>query len=264
MINFKNINEELKQFKSSFYERINHSYVRKFLDLPKLDDDKVFFLILMFKEKKIPKEKLNNYLFSALLVQSALDTHQTVPTAKTICYNGKKQRQLSVLAGDYYSSLYYYLLAKAEDVQLIRLLASAIEEVNESKMNLYLPNEKNLLKSFEDVKTVESSVLQKVADFVQLPTWKNLTAEFFFLKRLMDEKNNIDKSDNNDSRLKNIIHDGNKAKCIHLCDQYIELSRQTILDLCQHRLDLKEFFVTRIDNIFPRRDLFNDNLVEEG
>lgn len=264
MMNLNNINEELKLVKSAFYERINHSFIRQFLDLPKLDEDKIFFLISMLNEKKMEKDQMNNYLFSALLVQSALDTHETISTEKASCNTSKKQRQLSVLAGDYYSSLYYFLLAENEDVRLIRFLASAIQEVNESKMNIYLPNNQSLIHSFEAIKIIESSVLQKVAECVHLPFWKKLISEFFFLKRLVFEKNLIVKDVNHSSRFINFLNEANRTKCVHLCDQYIQISKQNIFELCHRRGDLKEFLSKRIEEIFPLSSLFNDKVAEEG
>ncbi|MBE1445967.1 heptaprenyl diphosphate synthase component 1 [Paenibacillus sp. OAS669] len=79
-------------------------------------------------------------LFSLVtsLVQIGMDTHDLV----SITNNDKemkaaRSRQLKVLAGDYFSSRFYYLLSHAEQVDLVGVLSNAICEVNRLKLNLY-------------------------------------------------------------------------------------------------------------------------------
>jgi len=82
----------------------------------------------------------NSELFSLVtsLVQIGMDTHDLV----SITNNAKetkaaRSRQLKVLAGDYFSSRFYYLLSHAGQIGLIGILSDAICEVNRLKMNLY-------------------------------------------------------------------------------------------------------------------------------
>lgn len=264
MINFKNNKEELTQVMHAFYERINHPYVRKFIGLPTLDEDKVWVLTSMIKENNINKDHVNQYILIALLVQAALDTHETISTNKLTCNESKKKRQLTVLAGDYYSSLYYFLLSELKDIQMINTLAKSIQEVNESKMNIYISNNSSVTNSIEDIKIIESSVLQKVADYLNLPSWKKIISEFFFLKRLANEKNEILGGMNSQSYLQPVINNNNPNKYIHLCDQYIEQSKQKLYKLCSNQMGVKDTLMMRVDEILGENSILKEKVVEEG
>jgi heptaprenyl diphosphate synthase len=79
-------------------------------------------------------------LFSLVtsLVQMGLDTHDTVSvTNQAKDMKAARSRQLKVLAGDYFSTRFYYLLAHAGQIELIGTLSHAICEANRLKMNIY-------------------------------------------------------------------------------------------------------------------------------
>ncbi|GGJ10918.1 heptaprenyl diphosphate synthase component 1 [Paenibacillus hunanensis] len=72
------------------------------------------------------------------LVQMALDTHDRIDTSSE--YQREEQmrsRQLNVLAGDYFSSRFYELLARAGEIDMVARLSEAICENNRLKMDLY-------------------------------------------------------------------------------------------------------------------------------
>jgi heptaprenyl diphosphate synthase len=72
------------------------------------------------------------------LAQLGLDTHDLVNGALSQELIGQaRSRQLKVLAGDYYNSRFYQLLAQIGRVDIIRLVSTAISEVNRLKMNFY-------------------------------------------------------------------------------------------------------------------------------
>ncbi|TKI93899.1 heptaprenyl diphosphate synthase, partial [Bacillus cereus] len=83
-----------------------------------------------------------------------------------------KCRQLTVLAGDYYSGLYYYLLSMNRDIVLIRALAEGIKEINEHKIMLYQKAHETTDDIMKSIVTIESALLQKTCDHFQLSHWK--------------------------------------------------------------------------------------------
>ncbi len=73
----------------------------------------------------------------ASLVQMGLDTHDLVGNDTVPDQRQNRSRQLKVLAGDYFSSRFYQLLAQAGQIDVVRFLSQAICEVNRLKMNFY-------------------------------------------------------------------------------------------------------------------------------
>ncbi|SDC40281.1 heptaprenyl diphosphate synthase [Paenibacillus sp. UNCCL117] len=124
---------------------IDYDMIRTYTDLPAFPDHQAR-LLHAFLEKH---SKLAGYreLYTLVtgLVQLGLDTHDTVSiTNDDKGVQAARSRQLKVLAGDYFSSRFYYLLSQAGQIELIRLLSAAICEANRLKMNLYL-----LMKQFK-------------------------------------------------------------------------------------------------------------------
>ncbi|SET52805.1 heptaprenyl diphosphate synthase component 1 [Paenibacillus sp. NFR01] len=78
------------------------------------------------------------YTLATALVQLGLDTHESIersggdPDGEAM-----RSRQLKVLAGDYFSSWFYHLLAKQEQIEMIGVLSAAIADVNVMKARLY-------------------------------------------------------------------------------------------------------------------------------
>lgn len=72
------------------------------------------------------------------LVQLGLDTHESIDR-----YHDEpggdmmRSRQLKVLAGDYFSSWFYHLLAKHEQIEMVGILSTAIADCNVMKATLY-------------------------------------------------------------------------------------------------------------------------------
>lgn len=72
------------------------------------------------------------------LVQLGLDTHESIDRYQDEPGGDMmRSRQLKVLAGDYFSSWFYHLLAKHEQIEMVGILSTAIADFNVMKANLY-------------------------------------------------------------------------------------------------------------------------------
>lgn len=79
---------------------------------------------------EVPAQDALVILEAVLLLRQGLSIHDDVDK-----YTDRR-RQLSVLAGDYDSSQYYCILARAGKLDLISLLSNAVCRVNDAKMTL--------------------------------------------------------------------------------------------------------------------------------
>ncbi|WP_188453857.1 heptaprenyl diphosphate synthase component 1 [Virgibacillus oceani] len=181
---------EIKNLKASIEETIHHTYLEKYLQKPVIDDEKLFILASTISNASLTLSEKKQYIITTMLVQIALDTHDLVTKNTDIdeSKNLKKKRQLTVLAGDYYSGLYYLLLSEIEDYKMIHVLASAIKEINEYKMRIYYREADTFLEYIDLIKKVESLLILRVADHVQMSALKSVTEEWLLTNKLLQAK----------------------------------------------------------------------------
>ena len=128
--------------------------------------------------------KLENYAMTTMLVQIALDTHEHISNAPI----DEKNRQLTVLAGDYYSGLYYKLLAETEDNLMIKELSKGIKEVNEHKISVYRKESRGIDELMTSIKRIESSLITRFSKYFKVDLWNEIIANLFFMKRLLRKR----------------------------------------------------------------------------
>lgn len=179
----------LIKLKTAVEEKLEHPFLVKHLPSPKIDEDKLLLLCAIFDEIDLSDEIKKSYILTAMLVQIALDTHDDVTTSNNLNSEEFVRRQLTVLAGDYFSGLYYLLLSEVKDIKMVRTLAMAIKEINEHKIRLYHYEDNEKLQSIvESIQIVETSLFQHVADHFKLTSHKALSIDFLTYKRLSHEK----------------------------------------------------------------------------
>lgn len=183
------IYEEIKQIKADIDQRIKHPFLMKFIDVPVIDDQKLLLLYMLLKESKLSSDKIRQSMIATMLVQIALDTHELVGVHRIEDDNPfMKKRQLTVLAGDYYSGLYYYLLASVDDIPMIKILSTAIKEINEHKISVYQKDVSNLEDFMDSVAMIDSLLIQKIAQYVDNIDLLHLSKQLLLVSRLDREK----------------------------------------------------------------------------
>lgn len=158
-------NETAETIKNKLKKAMQHSYIEKNISKSVISTEKIALLHSLYVHSDESIHQQEQEMMTILLVQSALDTHELVPTGNTDQMN-RKEIQLSVLAGDYYSGLYYYLLAELENLDLIQILATSIREINEQKMILFYREAVTFDELFETMKKIEALLFVNTADYL--------------------------------------------------------------------------------------------------
>jgi len=160
-------------------EQLFIPFFRSHLDEPTIDDTKLQFIIRIFTASEHTQEEIIHYSTAVMLMQIALDTHDLVTlstdedTASTLF-----TRQLLILAGDYYTGLYYQMLADYENMHLINEVASAVKEINELKISFHY--EKTEKKQVIDLKRkVSILLLLRLCEAFQLEQLRNEIVNFY-------------------------------------------------------------------------------------
>ena len=183
--------KETKELKRIIGQRMKCAYVEKYIQKPFIDENKLFILCYIYKDIDIPENLKRRYITTIMLVQIALDTHELIPSNDNIGMS-ETEKQLSVLAGDYYSGLYYLLLSEIEDIQMIKTLANAIQHINEQKMKLFYEDVSSLDELLATIKSIETTLFIQVARSVAKEhRFIPIMNEILFIQKLMKEKSLI-------------------------------------------------------------------------
>ncbi|QKY69208.1 heptaprenyl diphosphate synthase component 1 [Lentibacillus sp. CBA3610] len=182
---------EISHLKVLIKEKMDHTYIEQYVQTPQLDEDKLYILTSILNNTTLSECTKKNCIVTAMLVQMALDTHDLVPNSNdaALTNHEEKSKQLSVLAGDYYSGLYYFLLSEIEEVKLTRVLATAITDINELKMELNYKDFDSIDTFLSIIKKLESLLITRIAEFVGETAISGIAAEWLMMRKLTPAQN---------------------------------------------------------------------------
>ncbi|WP_102274747.1 heptaprenyl diphosphate synthase component 1 [Cytobacillus massiliigabonensis] len=270
----QNMMVKLADVKEQINEKIKHPYLLKHIETPIIDEDKLLLLLSLLNKGTIPELIAKKYCITIMLIQIALDTHELVSNHK-LDSEELKSRQLTVLAGVYYSGLYYKILAGIDDIEMIRSLAEGIKEVNEHKISLYQKSANTLDGLMNDVKMIESSLFVKVASYLDVTEWSDFSSNLLFIKRLNAEREMFLQGRKSIvfEAIRNIIAENEKyhvskeqdKDLLAICDHYIDFSKKLIQ---KHTMKFPimddELLGRKIQAILGKNESYANTFVEEG
>ncbi len=277
MIRVQDIRQKLSEVKRQVEQKVLHPYLIKFIETPFIDDDKLLLLISIMDQLDLSDRQRKNYALTTMLIQIALDTHEHVSNEKISGTPELTSRQLTVLAGDYYSGLYYKLLADTDDITMIKVLAKGIKEVNEHKITVFQQEFDGIEKLMTSIKIIESSLLAKIIDYFQVTVWSEVVSNLLLVKRLLDEKKRYIQTGGSqffetmkkiifpktDLKFKDLSNEQRKYLLV-ICDRYIEFSKSTVENRIQQLPHLNEQLESRIFSILNQHQPIAKTFVEEG
>ncbi|SES80640.1 heptaprenyl diphosphate synthase [Oceanobacillus limi] len=189
VITLQTTTNELQHLKKMIEDKIHHTYLKKYIQKPVIDENKLLILYTILMNTSLSSHKKEKYILTTMLVQIALDTHELVPdqTREKSEFIRPIQGQLNVLAGDYYSGLYYSILSEINDVGMIKTLATAIKEINERKMKLHYVEAQSVDDWFTNLKLIESLLVTEVAEYIEQPGLNVFAQEWMLINRINQE-----------------------------------------------------------------------------
>ncbi|WP_223066624.1 heptaprenyl diphosphate synthase component 1 [Paenibacillus caui] len=164
---------------------VDYDMIKAHTELAEFPDSRVRLLYSFLKNQHPEDEvRVEVCALAVYLLQLGLDTHDLIdpePVRKE--ERLMRSRQLKVLAGDYFSSLFYQLLARTGQIEQISRLSSAVCEVNRMKARFYTKM-KELLLTAEDY--VRESALLKTQLFSFFTPLLDKSAQHFWSSLLRE------------------------------------------------------------------------------
>lgn len=119
---------------------LNHDMISLHTELPEFPEGRISLLYTILGHQPNAASQKELLTLVTTLVQMGLDTHDLVDNESGNEKHGMismRAQQLKVLAGDYFSSRFYNLLAQAGQIDTIKSMSEAVCEINRIKMSLY-------------------------------------------------------------------------------------------------------------------------------
>ncbi|MEF2244953.1 MULTISPECIES: heptaprenyl diphosphate synthase component 1 [unclassified Paenibacillus] len=131
------------------YKYVNYDMIHTYTELPPLSEPRLRLLSAVLNESD-HADNSELYALVTSLVQLGMDTHDRIDSSTT----GRSElemrsTQLKVLAGDYFSTRFYQLLAQQGQISMIASLSAAVCDVNRLKIDFYTKRKRNELTTEE-------------------------------------------------------------------------------------------------------------------
>lgn len=215
---------DVNKLKARIEDELQHTFLETYINKPVIDEEKLRLLNEIINATSLSEYQKERYIVTTMLVQVALDTHDLVPsiTEQDESPAVKLQKQLRVLAGDYYSGLYYLLLAEIDDFDLIHQLATAIKEINEYKMDLYYQEALSFEEYMKLTKRIDALLIVRIAAYLQVPTVEQLAEDWLIVGNIVEDIKRL-KNGKSSSLIKNWANgDSDSTLLISYLDKYLQ------------------------------------------
>lgn len=149
---------------------LQDAYIRKCIGKADFPANMIEMLEILFAHSSFDEEKKERLGVAAVLLQLGLEMHAQAFEQDQAESAVLKTCQQLVLAGDYYSSLFYRFLVQNRDYSLVNYFCQQILVINEAKLSLHVHLRKQREYDAEMLanhRKVTSGLLLAVADYFQ-------------------------------------------------------------------------------------------------
>lgn len=270
------IQTKFNEMKDKIEQNLDYPYLSQYIKKPEIDNDKLLVLLSFLDSLDLPSSNKDNYALTTMLLQIALDTHDQVTNA-AMDESNQRNIQLTVLAGTYFSGLYYRILAKQKDIDVIRVLSEGVEIINEQKIIYYQQDFDGIDKLISSLAKMEASLFKQLANYFRAKHWEDLVSNFFLLRRLISEKEKFSRErpsplfdvlkavvfPKNDQSVRELSPD-QKNYLLLICDRYIDFSKELLLKAKKNIPFLNAVLEKRIQQLVSKHPMVLKSLAEEG
>jgi len=160
-MNLQQIQTKISSMEIDVLKAVHQRTLEKYTAGPSVEQARTFFLLLPFFDGKQWSGKIEAAAKTVSIVYAALHAHDQVKEDAPVT----KKQQLTVLAGDFYSGIYYHMLTGMKNIPLIQRLATAIVQVSEKKASFYEETVQSLTEIDDTIEVIESELLTAFYDF---------------------------------------------------------------------------------------------------
>lgn len=121
-----------------------HPYLTGYLGAPPIPEKLVRVVYLFLYSQNLAKKRIRTITAAAAYLFMGLSLHESVASKSPKDPLSFQKQQLVILAGDYYSSLYYQVLGEKFEKATIEKLANVASNIQREKMRVYV-GEKRVL-----------------------------------------------------------------------------------------------------------------------
>lgn len=155
----------------------------QFTEGPSVKESRLFFLLLPFFDGKNWSAEIESSAKTVSIVYAALHAHDQIREDAPII----KEQQLTVLAGDLYSGIYYQMLVNTKNISMVQQLASAIIEVSEKKTSFFEKAIRTENEIEEAITIIETELLLSFYRFYNFSEYTALAKQTLLYLRYADE-----------------------------------------------------------------------------
>lgn len=177
------IEQKIAQFKQNIFTKLHHRTLLEYTGQPVVSDDEIMYLLLPFLNGEKLDDSTRLAAEAIAMNMAALNTHDLIEEYDAT----SKSQQLTVLAGDLYSGIYYATLAQVGDVLLIRSITEAVATISEEKAKFYEASHTQLQTALQALEVIETQAIQKFFGHFALDSYSVFARYGLVIQRLAKE-----------------------------------------------------------------------------